>query len=99
MTKVAFELRSDVEDFSGGSVSLAPDAEVYDVGEALQKSDGKIVLDPTPKNDSESEVERAAKDAAIVEALRNHPALQATTAGGKAKQSAASSQPAEEEKP
>lgn len=84
MGKVAYGLRADVEDFSGGSASL-PNGELFDVGEALKDGGGKIVLDPAPreiKGDSEKaqnaraeEAERAHGDEVLIDTLERHPAL------------------------
>lgn len=81
--KAAFELRADVaDDFAGGSVSL-PGGEAFDVGAALEEGKGKIVLDPDPKGDkpSDKERERAAHDAAVIEALGKFPALKSASVG------------------
>lgn len=83
MSKVAFELRADHEDFSGGSIALT-DGEAFDVGKALQEGGGKIVLDPSPATrkgeDAQAEENaRAARDELIADALRNYPALKTTT--------------------
>lgn len=92
MSKVAFELRAEYEDFSGGTVAL-PGGEAFDVGAALKDGGGKIVLDPEPKPkkaakgdepaqyDAE-ELERAAKVQRTVDVLTDYPALKTTSAGG-----------------
>lgn len=84
MAKVAFELRADSEDFSGGSTSL-PGGEAFNVGDALQAGNGKINLNPDPGDRKEAEAQekenrRAARDARIVEALDKFPALKRTSA-------------------
>lgn len=76
--KVTFELRPEVEDFQGGTVSL-PEGEAYDVGKALKEGKGKITIDPEPHGEGEEEVARAAHDAAVLNALAAFPDLQPTT--------------------
>jgi hypothetical protein len=90
MSKVAFELRADAAEFSGGTVSL-PGGEAFDVGEALKDGD-KIVLDPdakSPGKDKETgeqrpptdkEAERAARAVQIIDALDAYPALKRVAA-------------------
>lgn len=79
MPKVAFELRSGFEDFSGGTVALA-DGEAFDVAEALSKGGGKIVLSPDAgeRKDPDAQAkenERARADAQLLTALDGFPAL------------------------
>lgn len=81
---IVFELAEGYEDFSGGNVSLV-DGESYDVGEALEDSDGRIVLAPEPRRDdegrhSEEEGQRAHRDGVIADALKNYPGLAAVEA-------------------
>lgn len=90
MGKVAFELRADAEEFSGGTVSL-PDGEMFNVGEALEEGKGKIVLDPEQAEipgkgkeadeKREEEGKRAAHESNVIEALTRYPALKTTTVG------------------
>jgi hypothetical protein len=77
---VAFVLSAEYEEFSGGSVALL-DGEAYDVGEALELGNGRIVLGPGPRESedgtiSEAEAIRSRRDAVIVDALAKYPALE-----------------------
>jgi hypothetical protein len=97
MGKIAFELRADVEEFAGGTVSL-PGGEAFNVGEALEEGSGKIIVDPTPaalkrsKGESAEDFEarrvedeqRAFDAMQLVEALNRYPALKTTTDAGPA---------------
>lgn len=81
---IAFELRSEYEDFSGGNVSIF-DGQLYDVGEALEAGEGKIVLGTAARKTDddqipEAEEERAYRDARIVDALDKYPALKRCSA-------------------
>lgn len=77
---LAYALREEYsEDFSG-NVSLL-DGEFYDVGEALDEGDGRIVLGVGPRENEDGEVTeaealRSRRDAAIADALKNYPALE-----------------------
>lgn len=76
---IAFELADGYEDFSGGNVSLVG-GEFFDVGKALEDGDGRIVLGPGARQNSEEKVPenealRANSDSAIVDALVKYPGL------------------------
>lgn len=77
---IAFELAPGYEEFSGGNVSLVGGA-MFDVGEALDVGQGRIVLGPGARaNDeekvSEAEAIRAKRDEEIADALARYPGLQ-----------------------
>jgi hypothetical protein len=77
---IVYALRAEYEDFSGGSVSLV-DGEEFDVFEALEAGDGRIVLGLTARLNAEEQVSepeavRAYTDAQISEALKNYPAVE-----------------------
>lgn len=80
MELIAFVLTPDFEEFSGGNVSLVG-GEMFDVGDALEQGNGRIVLGPEPRRNedgeaSEAEEIRANRDAQIVDALVKYPALE-----------------------
>ena len=80
MELIAFVLTPDFEEFSGGNVSLVG-GEMFDVGDALDKGNGRIVLGPEPRRNedgqaSEAEEVRANRDAQIADALLKYPALE-----------------------
>lgn len=82
---IVFSLTEEYADFSGGNVSLV-DGVGYDVGEALDTGDGRIVLAPHPRRDEEGEFskdeeERAWRDGQIVDALDKYEALERVDAG------------------
>jgi hypothetical protein len=75
-----FALAEGYEDFSGGDVSLV-EGRSYDVAQALDDGDGRIVLDSMPRTDedgkySEEEEKRAFSDGQIIDALKNYPGLE-----------------------
>jgi hypothetical protein len=77
---IAFGLRPDYDEFSGGSVALV-DGISFDVGEALEEGGGKIVLGLEPRKNSdgdltEAEGARSLRDAQVADALKNYPALE-----------------------
>lgn len=80
---VVYELISDFEEFSGGNVSLVG-GEMFDVGDALDRGQGRIVLAPGPRSAeegqevSEAEAKRANRDSEIADALDKYPAVART---------------------
>ena len=77
---IAFELAPGYEEFSGGNVSLVG-GDMFDVGEALDESRGRIVLAPGARAGedgkvSDAEALRAKRDEQVADALMKYPALQ-----------------------
>lgn len=77
--QTVFELAEGYEDFSGGSVSLV-DGKLFDVGQALEEGNGRIILAPYPRYEegeqpTDAEAERANYDTQVNDALVKYPGL------------------------
>lgn len=64
MDQYAFALRADAEEDFGGASTTLPGGELFDIGEALEKGNGTIVLEPG-KGGEEGEYDRQVYNALL----------------------------------